>query len=570
MKSRKLKAVLSAVLCSALFLTPLAGCGSSPVKEYVPEEETRAESVQETDDDKEAIEPSKDAKKAVAFKEQAFSKLSDVMLAERPSLLSRFMKLTYDDVKPSLADYEVEPDLSNIINADQFWLEDEAKEKLAANKFVVMQWGGDEFFDVYEPNRYNYIPNFVTVDSMLHTYHLYFSYLLKRTEKDELCDVVEELSESMFEGAKEQYDALSGTEWEDAAKTTLAFFSVACALYDEDFDIPKEVEDMVESDVAGIKAAEGIDMSLITEGLEDFSMYKPRGYYEGDEQLETYFRVMTWYGRLPFKQKSETLDRAALLITLLMDEDNFADWERVYTVTAFFAGASDDAGIYEYRPLAEAVYGKDPDISEIIGDTDKWEEFHKLTGELPPPQINSVPVFQKDSDEEVKEANTGFRFMGQRFTIDASIFGKLIYRAVKENSLDEYRMLPDALDVPAALGSEVAYDILKDEGNMDYKNYEENLEELKESIAEAPESTWNASLYAGWLNTLRPLLTSKGEGYPSFMQSEEWDKKNLSTFLGSYTELKHDTILYAKQIMAEMGDGGEEPEVRDDRGYVEP
>lgn len=45
-------------------------------------------------------------------------------------------------------------------------------------------------------------------------------------------------------------------------------------------------------------------------------------------------------------------------------------------------------------------------------------------------------------------------------------------------------------------------------------------------------------------------------------------EKDLETFAGSFTELKHDTVLYAKQVMAEMGGGGVE-EI-DDRGYVEP
>jgi hypothetical protein len=63
-------------------------------------------------------------------------------------------------------------------------------------------------------------------------------------------------------------------------------------------------------------------------------------------------------------------------------------------------------------------------------------------------------------------------------------------------------------------------------------------------------------------------LEEKGEGYPAFMQSEEWTKKNLETFAGSYTELKHDTVLYAKQVIAEMG--GDWDETIDDRGYVEP
>ncbi|MBQ7584284.1 MAG: DUF3160 domain-containing protein, partial [Lachnospiraceae bacterium] len=60
----------------------------------------------------------------------------------------------------------------------------------------------------------------------------------------------------------------------------------------------------------------------------------------------------------------------------------------------------------------------------------------------------------------------------------------------------------------------------------------------------------------------------KGEGWPMFMQNENWRKRSLEGFLGSYTELKHDTVLYSKQVIAEMG-GGEEEEV-DFRGYAEP
>jgi hypothetical protein len=42
----------------------------------------------------------------------------------------------------------------------------------------------------------------------------------------------------------------------------------------------------------------------------------------------------------------------------------------------------------------------------------------------------------------------------------------------------------------------------------------------------------------------------------------------LQTALGSWTELKHDTILYAKQVMAEMGGGG--PEQEPPHSFVEP
>ncbi len=104
---------------------------------------------------------------------------------------------------------------------------------------------------------------------------------------------------------------------------------------------------------------------------------------------------------------------------------------------------------------------------------------------------------------------------------------------------------------------------------MLFRSYSENMTRLRESLSQEKEALWSASLYAGWLNTLRPLLEVKGEGYPMFMQSEEWQKKDLECFAGSFTELKHDTVLYTKQVLAEMGGGGYEQEP-DDRGYVEP
>jgi hypothetical protein len=80
----------------------------------------------------------------------------------------------------------------------------------------------------------------------------------------------------------------------------------------------------------------------------------------------------------------------------------------------------------------------------------------------------------------VKREIKGFRFMGQRFTLDASIFQRLVYREVKENSQGERRMLPRALDIPAAMGSGEAYAILEAEGETDYTGYGENMNRLQE------------------------------------------------------------------------------------------
>ena len=211
----------------------------------------------------------------------------------------------------------------------------------------------------------------------------------------------------------------------------------------------------------------------------------------------------------------------------------------------------------------EEAYGEKSSVGDLAGEEESFKRFHELTAALDPPRINSLPIM--DGEDHVIR---GFRLMGQRFSIDGVIMQNLIYQNVAEDSAGNKRMLPDVLDVPAALGSEAALEILTAQGDTGYANYAENMEKLRESLAGEHEILWNASLYAIWLNTLRPLLSEKGEGYPVFMQNEEWTKKNLECFAGSFAELKHDTVLYTKQVMAEMGGGMEEEP--DDRGYVEP
>ena len=473
------------------------------------------------------------------------------------------------DVTPCVAPYTIEPDLSNIDNLYQFYLGDEQKEKLAQNGFVVFGDAGREFFEIYESNRYVPVASFVTVDSLMHTYHLYFAHLLKKVEKGYLADCLEQLSMRMLNNSLEEYDSLKGSEWEEAAKRNVAFFTVGAKLLDDKTEVNSDVKDIVEYELDHIMAAEKIDESKmydsLTGGMEDYTQYKPRGYYEGDEELEQYFRAMMWYGRIHFKQDSEDMDRSALLMARSLSEDETAYglWGSVYEVTSFFSGASDDAGVYEYIPLIEEVYGEGVSAKELVGNKENFDRFHAATANLRAPLINSIPI--EEGDDNVIP---GFRFMGQRFTIDAAVMQQLVFSSIGESADGDRRMLPDVLDVPAALGSDTALGILEESGVSVYPGYTEHMGKLREDLAAENRELWSASLYSNWLNTLRPLLDVKGEGYPMFMQSEEWRKKDLECFAGSYTELKHDTILYTKQVIAEMGDSYDEN--ADDRGYVEP
>ena len=490
----------------------------------------------------------------------------DITYLERPKLLGSF------DPGDDSADGSVQwqtpaADLSNVYIGG-FYLDDEQIRLLGKNSFVLTPDWNCEYFEVYEHNRYANCANYITTDSMMHTYHLYFAYLLKKLEKSRLSADMLEVSRQMSETALLQYSHLKGTEWEQAALTAAAFFAVGEKLLDPQASVPEEVKAAVDAELSMISAAGGISDSVVFSGVkEDYSQYKPRGYYDSSEELKRYFKAMMWYGRMGFRQDNDTLNRASVLVTMGLTGDALDKWSEVYTVTSFFAGQSDDFGYYEEKPVVDAVYGKDAAVEAMVGRTDLWEKFTNLCKQLPAPSINSVPVYAADSDEEQQAAQKGFRFMGQRFSIDESCFTQLCYRQVKENDLGEQRLLPDALDFPAALGSDTALSILEQEGKTDYPNYGDQMQKLRTTVHNANLSAWTANLYSSWIYTLMPMIKEKGDTYPPFMRTEAWQKKSLVTFEGSYAELKHDTILYSKQMMGEMG-GGEIPEY-DDRGFVE-
>jgi len=482
------------------------------------------------------------------------------------------------DYLPAVEPYTVEPGLANVTNRDMFFLPPEAERLLEKNGFVVVPNYYREFFMLYEINRYEPVPSFITTDSMLHNYHLFFNYLLRVTEKEKLVPELKELSAAMLPASEAQYEALRGTDWENAAKRNMGFFAVASRLMDENSPVPGPVQEVVAEELKLIESRSRIEVSpLMNMGQdldefdalkEDYTQYIPRGHYDGDEMLEAYFKTMMWYGRLTFRLQSEDETRSAVLITLALAEgDNSVPWDKIYQPSCFFVGRSDDLSYLEYRALLEDIYGSGAGLEEITASGEKWETFMKAAAELDPPQINSIPIFDADIQPDRQQEIMGFRFMGQRFTLDASIFQRLIYREVGENSQGERRMLPRALDVPAAMGSQEAYTILEDESETDYSGYPENMQKMRDFISTLNKETWVQNLYWGWLYTLDSLLGERGEGYPSFMQNTAWTRKNLNTFLSSWTELKHDTVLYAKQVYAEMGGGMEGV---DDRGYVEP
>lgn len=476
-------------------------------------------------------------------------------------------------ITPSLDQPPIAPDLSNVHIPVP--LSSAQRARLVLDGLVASPGLQEkEFFTLYEKARYDNIPIFITSDSLLHAYHLMFSKTLRTAEAEYFHPLLKDLNLALVTELEKQHRELSGGPWEDAALRTLAFVTVAGKLADPQFTVVAPAAELVSAELANIEAAAGMQSSPIFNELlmgEDYSQYIPRGHYTKSEELKSYFKSMMWYGRMTFRLASENETRSALLLLRALRNTQVNGlpalevWTDLYNPTAFLVGRSDDLTAFDYLPLVDEIYGTNPAL-DVLADEEQLPDFLAAARKLPPPKILGLAIVEADQLADT----AGLRFMGQRFVPDAYIFSQLTFDSVSD--FENRRGLPVGLDLFAALGSDRAYTILDEMGETDYSGYPEQMEKMRLWTGSLTVNEWTETVNNAWLYAFQPLIEVPGEDYPQFMQSTAWLDKQLHTSLGSWAELKHDTILYAKQSYAELGGGWmpTPPDPLPARGYVEP
>ena len=460
------------------------------------------------------------------------------------------------------------------------------------NGFVVVPSGPQQIYAIYRAAAKRGWPVFVTPDALLHAYHVLYDYALRQAELDFFVPALQDLTTAMLDASHRQAQETSG-DVQAAARNNIAFFAVARRLLDSSAPVPPEAADLVESELRLIDAHAGIAPSPIFGYDEDYSQYVPRGHYTRNETFGRYFRAMMWLGRMAFhprpgedaqavaRGRAET--RQALLIVAALQlvrgqsDTARALWEKIYRPTTFFVGRSDDLNAEDYAGLIGQVY-EDRLTPADLADDARLDRFIDAALKLRAPRIVSSPV---SDQQKLPEASFGFRFMGQRFVFDSYIFQQLVYEQVKlyrgngepftlvRSDAGSIRGFPRGLDIAAVFGSDRALETLKAEGDTDYEGYDQQMAGLRAEVQALKPEQWNENLYWRWLYALQALLEPEGQSHPQFMRGMPWTDRELFAFLGSWTELRHDTILYAKQSMTVRATALE-PQPAVARGYVEP
>ncbi len=208
----------------------------------------------------------------------------------------------------------------------------------------------------------------------------------------------------------------------------------------------------------------------------------------------------------------------------------------------------------------------------------------------------NTPEVGGTDEEAAKDMTRGFVFFGEKFTLDSYIFDLLTAGTAEKEFLEKPNM-QTALIVPDLLEShQPAHQLVQLwlQNKFDQKlvfeeydceigickqisSYPAEKEQTKIKVREQlKDPNLLTTVYHQWLKMLGYLFAPV-ENLPYFKTLPQYLYKNLLSYMGSYTELKHDTLLYVKQAYAEMGGGGPDfcnitvypPALPVPKGYVE-
>ncbi|MGB8860062.1 MAG: DUF3160 domain-containing protein [Ilumatobacteraceae bacterium] len=429
--------------------------------------------------------------------------------------------------------------------------------------FAVQAGQNRYFHDAYKAASYGYDPLFVTTDALYHTWHLLFDKVLRDIEQQQLLPILERMLTAAVAAARTQQEQLAGTPLADAAERATAYYEAAAELLGLGLGT---TSDRAQQEVALATEAAGVKLSPVSgvgvcqfpkrfDGCVDYSLFLPRGHYTRTAELKRYFAGMSLLGQ-EFFGLGATADAVVpgLLVTrvLVTDPALMADWTALYEPTAFLVGLADDVTPAEVATATDSVLPGWRDDPSLLAGLDTRAVAEAVTASHP---------------TKIDPERAGIRLMGARFTLDAYVLDQLAWPNVGTEGRP--RVDVSALDVAATLGSDLARTTQLADDQGTFEHYESQLAATSKLVDSRQPDDWAGTVYDAWLIALESQLAPRNAAYPDFMQTPAWAAKSLQTALASYTELKHDTILYAKQGSAGEGEGPAAPPFTP-RNWVEP
>ena len=508
--------------------------------------------------------------------------LEDNKNLEGTELISRFApdKVFYSGIRDNTSMDEI-VFLDSIV--EKYELTKPEMDILMNNHFLVSErLSFDKITPALDDIFQKDLPVFVSTDAILHALHISYGNLLRDIEiqvlEPELKSSVYSLYEA-FPRLVEKYG--SDSRFQNSLADVDLYITIAKSLIDKVLAEPIFVSNSKVTEVWDAIQSEGfLALPLFTDISRnlDFSQFTIRGHYAKYEELHGYFKCMIWLGRMEFvlaeapkewyeagftEDGLKRLNIDAFMLDELMNSSSTMDgFSEIDRIISFMVGESDNLKPFDYSLLIEELGITEPGYFLV---SSNFGTYQSALVEDPEYQQKILSGYMKGTPESVEATPlpVSYRLLGQRFIIDSYIFYKLVYDNVVYNDTKVCRMMPDPLDAMFALGNDNALPLFSDQ--LETWKYSSQLAGLRYLVDAFDADFWDESLYNNWLQAIR-LLNPKEEekDLPLFMNTVAWQQQKLNTQLASWTQLRHDNLLYAKQSYTHGG------ECMFPHSYVEP
>ena len=454
---------------------------------------------------------------------------------------------------------------NNIYNIFQYpKFSSDEQSLISKNGFVVMPTDKQQLFHIYENNDYLGIPSFITVDMILQLYHLYFDMTLRNIEQNYLYVILDDLLKSLITENLNLLKTETNKDIIDAVNFNLAYLGVAeYFLSGDEMNLHGTMAGIAKEEISLCESLSPWTDSPLMKRKMDYTQYKPRGHYTRSEKLKKFFKSMMWLGNAGIEVTNDQNILSSIIMTDLLYNKSFKGkklidmWKDIYEPTAFYVGVSDDTGPEDIKKQMDNIF---PEVTKLE-DYNNHTKLQTLAENLPKEKISGHGKWAIQKKQ--------FRFMGRRFVPDSYIFDQLT---------SETRRMPNSLDIMAGFGNTLAKELMLNDFKESWSGMPDYPKKLKKIIREndkMTEAQWKQNLYYYWLYNIKALYDIKDKSnLPFFMKTDGWDRKTLNTSLASWAELRHNTILFAKEsVVAECGgDTYEENRwiPQPPQGYVEP
>ncbi len=462
------------------------------------------------------------------------------------------------------------------------------KSLLLKNGFVVTERQQTEsFVGQFRDIFYKDLPVFVSTDAMLHAFHASYDAILKEAELKFLIPKLKELlsqCHSKIKDLDEKYK--QNPNMKPMLRDVDVYFTVSLRLLDEPVSPWFNENSVVVNELLDlIQKEKPQSYKLFSESCPrviDFSQFKPRGHYTDQywPKLQNYFRTMIWLGRIEIylsqpsstindcsdEMMNQTVQRqiidAALIHEIASKDDITGIYNKMEEVVSFFVGEQDNVTLNDLAELFNETGVIRADSFLVDNNLQKFKNSLKAKPWSGQNILSQILSSDSSSPESLNPASA-FMLFGQRFVIDSYVAGQVVYDKIMHQNNKICRLQPSTLDVLFSLGNDASTQLLIPELNQ--FNYSDNLAGLRYLIDQYPDEFWESSLYNMWLYIIKSLNPQPAEeNIPEFMQTGAWGTEKMNSQLSSWTELRHDNLLYAKQSYS-GGDVCFYP-----AGYVEP